>query len=145
MMCCQKWCMSVVPRIPNCTWVSSPLSRYECWGTVNAHVFHHWVWCIIPLHHVSTDRHYAYICEYCVQHIETYSHIFLGTKTTTRGICCHNAQGHMENSSSKSKANRPRDLTNCLKKPECIATTNPSSTSLNHSYSMSFSISPPEC
>ena len=51
--------------------------------------------------------------------------LFKGIKTSSGGVCCHNAQGHIWNKKSNPKAYRPRDLTYCLHKPECIVTTNP--------------------
>ena len=46
-------------------------------------------------------------------------------KTSSGGVCCHNAQGHMGNSKSNPKGVRLRDRTHCSHKPECIVTINP--------------------
>ena len=50
---------------------------------------------------------------------------YLGIKTGSGGVCCHNGRGRVRNRKSNPEGVSPRDLTYCSHKPECIVTTNP--------------------
>ena len=50
---------------------------------------------------------------------------FLGIKTGSGGVCCRNAWGCLWNRESNPEADRPRYLTYCSHKPDCIGTTKP--------------------
>ena len=51
--------------------------------------------------------------------------IFKGLRPVVEGVCCHNAQGRVQNRKSNPEDFSPKDLTYCSHKPECIVTTNP--------------------
>ena len=50
---------------------------------------------------------------------------FKGLRPVLEGFCCHNAWGCVRNRKSNPEADRPRDLTYCSHKPECIVTASP--------------------
>ena len=57
--------------------------------------------------------------------------IMSGIKTGSGGVWCNNARRRVRNRKSNTEADRPRDLTYCSHKPECIVTTNPDRSVLN--------------
>ena len=51
--------------------------------------------------------------------------LFMRSLEGSGGVCCHNALGRVRNMKLDPEAERPKVLTYCSHKPECIVTTNP--------------------